>query len=86
MPYVTSVERIGFERGYAQGIKEEAQREMERFRSLILQVLTRKIGSIPAPTIEQINAFSIEDLERLGEALLDFGSIEDLTAWLENHR
>ena len=34
-------------------------------------------------TLEQINALSIAQLESLGEALLDFSSIADLTTWLE---
>ncbi len=81
MPYITSVERIGFERG----VKEEAQRSLERSRSLILRQLTRKVGTIPDDTLAQINALLIERLELLGEALLDFESIDDLTAWLKQH-
>ncbi|MBD1846900.1 DUF4351 domain-containing protein [Cyanobacteria bacterium FACHB-63] len=80
MPYITSVERIGFERG----VKEEAQRSLERERAFILRLLNRKLGSIPDATITQINALSIEHLEALGEVLLDFESIKDLIAWLEN--
>jgi Domain of unknown function (DUF4351) len=70
MPYITSVEEIGFERGV---------------RSLILRVLKHKFGSIPDRTIAQINKLSITRLESLGEALLDFSAIEDLTTWLETH-
>jgi Uma2 family endonuclease len=55
-------------------------------RSLLIRQLTRKFGSINDRTIDRINALSIEQLDSLGEALLDFGSIDDLTAWLENHR
>jgi Domain of unknown function (DUF4351) len=70
MPYITSVEEIGFERGV---------------RSLILRVLKHKFGSIPDRTIDRINKLSITRLESLGEALLDFSAIEDLTNWLETH-
>jgi hypothetical protein len=45
--------------------------------------MTRKVGSIDACTLDLINALSIEQLESLGEDLLDFESIDDLTAWLE---
>lgn len=90
MPYITSVERIGFERGqavgYGQGVKEEAERAMERERSLILRLLHRKLGSISDLTISRINVLSLEHIESLGEALLDFESIEDLTTWLENQK
>jgi hypothetical protein len=76
VPYITSVERIGYDRG----IQESLARE----RSLILRLLTRKIGSISDLTLDRINKLSIEQLESLGEALLDFGSIDDLTSWLGN--
>jgi Domain of unknown function (DUF4351) len=76
VPYITSVERIGYDRG----IQESLSRE----RSLILRLLTRKIGSISDLTLDRINKLSIEQLESLGEALLDFGAIDDLTSWLGN--
>ena len=44
MPYITSVEEIGYERGLEQGE-----------RSLILRQLNRRIGTIPDRTIDQIN-------------------------------
>jgi predicted transposase YdaD len=84
MPYITSVEEIGFERGLQQGVQQGAQQGIERERSLILRLLNRKVGSLPAPIIEQVNALAIEQLEALGEALLEFTAIADLTHWLEN--
>jgi predicted DNA-binding ribbon-helix-helix protein len=77
MPYITSVEQIGYDRGMKVG-EETGQ------RSLILRLLTRKVGSIPDRTLDCINHLSIAQLESLGEALLDFSSIADLAAWLEN--
>ena len=74
MPYITSVEEIGYERGLEQGE-----------RSLILRQLNRRIGTIPDRTIDQINKLSITRLESLGEALLDFSAIEDLTTWIETY-
>lgn len=75
MPYITSVERLGYERG----VKEEAQRSLERERSLILRLLTRKFGTLPNPVLNQLKALSIERLESLGEALSDFESIKNLS-------
>jgi Domain of unknown function (DUF4351) len=74
MPYITSVEEIGYDRGKA----EEAQ-------SLILRLLNRKLGVLPDRMIDRINKLSITRLESLGEALLDFSAIEDLMNWLETH-
>ena len=70
MPYITSVEEIGYERCE---------------RSLILRLLNCKLGVLPDRTIDQINKLSTTRLESLGEALLDFNAIEDLTTWLETH-
>jgi predicted transposase/invertase (TIGR01784 family) len=79
MPYITSVERIGFERGVEQGLEQGAQREA---RSLILRQLTRKVGELPQQVRSQIDTLSITQLEMLGEALLDFSSLSDLEVWL----
>jgi hypothetical protein len=78
MPYITSVEEIGFERGIEQGVRQGLERE----RSLILRQLNRKVGALSPQTLEQVNSLSIEQLEALGEALLDFGAIADLAQWL----
>lgn len=86
MLYITSVERLGFERGYDQGFKEEAQRFLEQSRSLMIRLLTRQVGTLPDKALTKINTLSIKRLESLGEALLDFESIENLTAWLKTQK
>jgi Domain of unknown function (DUF4351) len=82
MPYVTSVEQIGFDRGLHVGGEEGAIRQAQ---SMLLRQLTRKIGAMSNQTLDQINALSIKHLDSLSEALLDFSSIDDLTTWLENY-
>ena len=86
MPYITSVEQIGYDRG----VEAEAQRSRERLletqRSLLIRQLTRKIGSMPINTIDRINTLPIAQLESLGEALFDFESIADLTIWLDHQK
>ena len=49
---------------------------------LIIRQLNRRIGEINASLIERIQGLSIEQLENLGEALLDFSSVADLETWL----
>ncbi|MHC5823707.1 MAG: DUF4351 domain-containing protein [Nostoc sp.] len=49
---------------------------------LIIRQLNRRIGEINASLIERIKGLSIEQLENLGEALLDFSSVADLETWL----
>ena len=78
MPYITSVEEIGYDRGLNEG---EAKGE----RSITLLLLNHKFGELPDRMVEQIKALSIPKIEALSKALLDFTSIEDLTTWLKNH-
>jgi predicted transposase YdaD len=63
--------------------KEEGRQEGEK--NLILRLLHRRIGEIDSLLIERIIGLSIEQLENLGEALLDFSSVADLEAWLTQH-
>ncbi|MEM8780439.1 MAG: DUF4351 domain-containing protein, partial [Cyanobacteria bacterium P01_G01_bin.49] len=53
-------------------------------RSLILRLLTKRVGELSPEVRSQIESLSLEQLENLGEALLDFGSMSDLQSWLEN--
>jgi Domain of unknown function (DUF4351) len=82
VPYITSVERIGYDRGRVETIEEEAQRSLERERSLVIRRLNRKVGSIPEPLTDRVNTLTLSQLELLGDALLDFDLIDDLDNWL----
>jgi Domain of unknown function (DUF4351) len=83
MPYITSVEEIGFERGLKEGeARGEARGQQEGKRSLVLRQLTRRIGTLPDDLRSPIAALSPEQVESLGEALLDFTSLTDLETWL----
>lgn len=62
-------------------IKEEGWSEGER--SLILRQLTRRVGELPQQVRERVETLCLEQLENLGEALLDFTSMADLQDWLE---
>ncbi|BAB74276.1 Rpn family recombination-promoting nuclease/putative transposase [Anabaena sp. FACHB-709] len=56
-------------------------REVEA-RSLILRQLNRRVGELPQEVRSRIESLPLEQLENLGEALLDFTSMADLDAWL----
>ncbi|URD52970.1 DUF2887 domain-containing protein [Chroococcidiopsis sp. CCNUC1] len=62
-------------------IKEEGREEGEK--SLVLRQLSRRVGELPQEARSRIESLCLEQLENLGEALLDFTSITDLQAWLE---
>ncbi len=53
---------------------------------MLLRQLNRRIGGISAELSAKLSSLSLENLENLGEALLDFQSVEDLEQWLENER
>ena len=69
----------GRQLGLLEGRKDEAL-------SLLTRLLIRRIGPIAPETREQIQTLSVEELEDLGEALLDFSEASDLTDWLNEHR
>ena len=50
--------------------------------NLVLRLLHRRIGDIPQYISDKIRGLSVEQLENLGEALLDFNTESDLSLWL----
>ncbi|WP_228020088.1 DUF4351 domain-containing protein [Sphaerospermopsis sp. LEGE 08334] len=52
--------------------------------NLVMRQLERRLGGINQELQVKINKLSMEDLENLGLALLDFTSVNDLVIWLNN--
>ncbi|WP_448562382.1 Rpn family recombination-promoting nuclease/putative transposase [Trichothermofontia sp.] len=73
----------GRQEGHQEGRQEGRQ---EEGRSLIIRQLTHRFGKLSASVTQQINQLSLEELETLGEALLDFKTIADLWVWLNRDR
>jgi len=95
MEIVTSWMEEGIRKGLAEGRNEglaegrneglaEGRNEGRRIEAgaVVLRLLGRKVGRLPAALVDRIRSLQTERLEDLGEALLDFGSIADLEAWL----
>jgi predicted transposase YdaD len=76
-PWYLEILQEGEQRGEQRGRTEEA-------RSLILRQLTRRIGQVSPTMRSQVESLSLERLESLGEALLDFSSAADLEQWLRS--
>ena len=51
--------------------------------SLILRQLVRRLGTIQPETENCIRQLGLQELEELGDAVLDFNHPSDLTAWLQ---
>jgi predicted transposase/invertase (TIGR01784 family) len=79
----TRVYREAKEEGREEGLESAWQQSLERQRSLVLRQLTRCFGKIPKRVKLRIDQLSLDDLEGLGDAFLDFESIADLEAWLD---
>lgn len=64
-----------------QGIKQGLQQGQA---ILVVRQLKRRIGEVKLEDETRIAGLSVEQLEALGDALLDFSSRDDLVAWLAN--
>jgi Domain of unknown function (DUF4351) len=62
--------------------QEQERAIQEREQILIIRLLNRRVGEIDPLLLERVRRLSIEKLEELGEALLDFSAVTDLEAWL----
>ena len=65
----------GRQEGKQEGRKDEAI-------ALIIRLLKKRFGEINSALISQIESLTIEELENLGEDLLDFYNLTDLENWL----
>ena len=74
---------IATQKGKAEG-RSEGRSEGEK--SLMIRMLTRKLGKLNDNSIDLINNLSLESIECLGDALLDFNTADDLTTWLDKSR
>ncbi len=71
MPYVTSVERIAEKRGLEQSLERGSS-------TILLRILAKICGQLPDDVLEGVRKLSFKDREILGEASIDFRSIEEL--------
>ncbi len=65
-----------------QGLQQGRQ---EGESTLLLRLLQRRFGNVDEAMRDRICALSIEQLELLGEALLDFTQLTDLERWLAHN-
>ncbi|MEM9276872.1 MAG: DUF4351 domain-containing protein, partial [Cyanobacteria bacterium P01_F01_bin.143] len=64
-------------------IEGKAEGKQEGEVSFALRILRKRFGQISQDLEKQIQTLSIEQLEDLGEALLDFTTEADLVNWLK---
>jgi predicted transposase YdaD len=85
-PWYLEIRQEGIAEGEQRGEQVGEQRgRTEEARSLVLRLLARRVGTLPADVATQVQALALQQLEALGEALLDFASAEDLSVWLQRN-
>ncbi|TLD44437.1 MAG: hypothetical protein FAZ92_03304 [Accumulibacter sp.] len=87
MPYITSVERIGIEKGMQQGMQQGMRQGMQQGMqqgirqgesALLERQLTRRFGPPSAETLARLNAATVEELEQWAENILDATTLEEV--------
>jgi predicted transposase YdaD len=71
--------REAWREGWREGRQEEG-------RLIVLRLLNRKVGILSEELLFQVDSLSLEQLESLAEALLEFASIADLENWLNPYQ
>ncbi len=82
MQLTTSWLEKGLEQGLERGLEQGLEQGRQMIERLVQRLLVRKFESVPKAVAHQIQQLSIEQLESLHEAAMDFSSIENLIDWL----
>jgi hypothetical protein len=77
MPYVTSIERIGIEKGRAEGLSQGQQEGQTR---MLQKLLARRFGAVPGWAEQRIFSARPEQLEDWSLRVLDGKSLEEVLA------
>ena len=83
MPYVSSAERFGIEKGLQKGIKKGLAQGARMCRqeceaALLYRQLTRRFGPLPDWVEDLLRRASIEELETWGDRVLDAAQLADV--------
>lgn len=83
----SSVYQDIFQKGEQRGLLTGKQLGLEQGllheQRLVLKQLERLLGKLSTRTRKQVERLTFDQLAALGEALLDFTSEKELTAWLK---
>ncbi|MEC4802907.1 MAG: DUF4351 domain-containing protein [Jaaginema sp. PMC 1079.18] len=75
-------ESVVYQRILQEGIEQGIEQGLEQEKRFILRLLQRQLGTVSAEIQARLATLSLEAMEALGEALLDFESEADLITWL----
>lgn len=77
------MELLGGSGKQKQTLEKGAQQEAFKF---VLRLLNRRLDALNPELEEQVRALPVNQIEDLGEALLDFSGEDDLINWLQEHK
>ena len=88
MTYISSVERIGMEKGLEKGLQQGIEKGLEqgieqgmqqgqaRILRILARQLTQRFGDVPVWVTQRLNEASVDELEAWAEAVLSADSID----------
>jgi len=74
MKYITSVEKMGLQKGRMEG-------RMEGRMTLIQKLLKKRFGYVPTGLAQKLENSELDVLDRFGESILDFEDLKDAENW-----
>ncbi len=74
MPYVTTIEQMGIEKGLQQASE-----------GFVIRFLCRHFGELSDETKAVIHTLSLDQITQLSDVMFDFKSLDDLAVWLGNN-
>jgi hypothetical protein len=79
MPYITSVERIGFKKGVEQGLQQGVPQGIPQGETLVLRrLLTRRFGPLPEWAEDKLAQADRTQLESWADRVLDAKMLEEV--------
>ena len=85
MPYITSIEQLGFNRGLQQGIEKGIEQGIEQLRSVVLTLLTAKFGELPEDVLTKVQSIrEPETLSQLSLRVMTSASLHDFMQFFPN--
>ena len=73
----------GREQGLEQGREQGLQQGKQRMLSLLTRQIEKRLGPIDTTLQAGISGLNLDQIESLGDAVLDFDGPDDLKNWLE---
>jgi flagellar biosynthesis/type III secretory pathway protein FliH len=79
MPYITSVERMGIEKGLQQGLQQgKLEGKLEGEVALLERQLSKRFGPLTEDTRARLRNATTEQIEIWAERVLDAKTLEDV--------